>query len=149
MIAAVAFTALFLNIACSRPNRFAALLSGLQWRLIGPFRGGRVAAVTGVPGDGVTFYFGSVDGGVWKTSDAGVTWTPMFDGQPIASIGALEVAPSNPNVIYAGTGESDIRSALSSGDGVYKSSDGGQDLEEHRTARFAADQPHRHRSAQS
>ena len=79
----------------------------------------------GVPGDGTTFYFGSVGGGVWKTIDAGVTWTPIFDGQPIASIGALEVAPSNPNILYAGTGESDIRSDLSSGDGVYKSTDGG------------------------
>ncbi|MGC2111522.1 MAG: hypothetical protein WA655_18545 [Candidatus Korobacteraceae bacterium] len=103
-----------------------SLFSSLQWRLIGPFRGGRAAAVTGVADGGVTFYFGSVDGGVWKTADAGVTWTPMFDGQPIASIGALAVAPSAPDVLYAGTGESDIRSALSSGDGVYKSSDGGQ-----------------------
>ena len=94
--------------------------------MIGPFRGGRVVAVTGVPGDGATFYFGSVGGGIWKTIDAGVTWTPIFDGQPIASIGALEVAPSNPNVLYAGTGESDIRSDLSSGDGVYKSTDGGK-----------------------
>jgi photosystem II stability/assembly factor-like uncharacterized protein len=101
------------------------LFSGLQWRMIGPFRGGRVVAVTGVPGDGTTFYFGSVGGGIWKTIDAGVTWTPIFDGQPIASIGALEVAPSNPNILYAGTGESDIRSDLSSGDGVYKSTDGG------------------------
>ena len=88
-----------------------SLLSGLQWRLIGPFRGGRVASVTGAS-DGVTFYFGAVDGGVWKTTDAGLTWNPVFDGQPIASIGAVEVAPSNPNVVYAGTGESDIRSAL-------------------------------------
>jgi photosystem II stability/assembly factor-like uncharacterized protein len=102
------------------------LLTGLQWRLIGPFRGGRAVAVTGVPGGGAVFYFGSVDGGVWKTTDAGVTWTPIFDQQPVASIGALAVAPSNSNVIYAGTGESDIRSALSSGDGIYKSSDGGQ-----------------------
>ena len=93
--------------------------------MIGPFRGGRVVAVTGVPGDETTFYFGSVGGGIWKTIDAGVTWTPIFDGQPIASIGALEVAPSDPNVLYAGTGESDIRSDLSSGDGVYKSTDGG------------------------
>jgi photosystem II stability/assembly factor-like uncharacterized protein len=93
--------------------------------MIGPFRGGRVVAVTGVPEDGTTFYFGSVGGGIWKTIDAGVTWTPIFDGQPIASIGALEVAPSNPKILYAGTGESDIRSDLSSGDGVYKSTDGG------------------------
>ena len=101
------------------------LFNALQWRMIGPFRGGRVVAVAGVPGDGATFYFGSVGGGVWNTTDAGVTWTPIFDGQPIASIGALAVAPSNPRVMYAGTGESDIRADLSSGDGVYKSLDGG------------------------
>ena len=101
------------------------LFSGLQWRLIGPFRGGRAVAVTGVPGSETTFYFGSVGGGIWRTIDAGVTWTPIFDGPPVASIGALEVAPSNPTVLYAGTGESDIRSDLSSGDGVHKSTDGG------------------------
>ena len=94
------------------------LFNGMQWRLIGPFRGGRAVAVSGVPGDGATYIMGSVGGGVWKTPNAGVTWTPRFDRQPIASIGALAVAPSNPAVIYAGTGESDIRSALSSGDGV-------------------------------
>ncbi len=102
------------------------LFNGLQWRLIGPFRGGRAVAVSGVRGGGSTFYFGGVDSGIWKTSDAGTVWTPVFDGQSVASIGALEVAPSDPNVIYAGTGESDIRSDLASGDGVYKSSDGGQ-----------------------
>src|SRR5664279_544418 len=103
-----------------------ALYGDMKWRLIGPFRGGRVAAVSGVPGDGTSYLFGSVDGGVWKTVNAGVTWQPLFDGQPIASIGALVVAPSNPQVIYAGTGESDIRSDLASGDGVYKSTDGGK-----------------------
>ena len=86
------------------------LVNGLKWRLIGPFRGGRVVAVAGVPGDSTTFYFGSVDGGIWKTTDAGVVWTPIFDGQPVASIGALAVAPSDPKTIYAGTGETDIRS---------------------------------------
>ena len=101
------------------------LMNGLKWRLIGPFRGGRVVAVAGVPGDSTTFYFGSVNGGIWKTIDAGVVWTPIFDGQPVGSIGALAVAPSNPKIIYAGTGESDIRSDLSSGNGVYKSTDGG------------------------
>ena len=101
------------------------LFSDLQWRLIGPFRAGRSVAVSGVPGDGATSYFGSVDGGVWKTTDAGTTWTPIFDQQPVASIGALAISPSNPNVIYAGTGESDIRSDLASGAGVYKSTDGG------------------------
>ncbi len=102
------------------------LLSGLNWRLIGPFRGGRTVAVTGVPGDGKTFYFGAVDGGIWKTTDAGTVWVPIFDGQPVASIGAIAVAPSDTKVIYAGTGESDIRSDLASGDGVYKSSDAGK-----------------------
>jgi photosystem II stability/assembly factor-like uncharacterized protein len=102
------------------------LFNGLEWRLIGPFRGGRVVAVAGVPGDSTTFYFGAVNGGVWKTTDAGVVWTPIFDNQPVASIGALAVAPSDPKTIYVGTGESDIRSSLSFGNGVYKSFDGGQ-----------------------
>ena len=102
------------------------VFSGLKYRLIGPFRGGRVAAVAGVPGDATTSYFGAVDGGVWKTTDAGMVWSPIFDDQPVASIGALAVASSDPNVIYAGTGEADIRSNLASGDGVYKSSDAGK-----------------------
>jgi photosystem II stability/assembly factor-like uncharacterized protein len=101
------------------------LVNGLKWRLIGPFRGGRVVAVAGVPGDSTTFYFGAVNGGIWKTTDAGVVWTPIFDGQPVGSIGALAVAFSDPKTIYAGTGEGDIRSDLSSGNGVYKSTDGG------------------------
>jgi photosystem II stability/assembly factor-like uncharacterized protein len=105
------------------PSEF---FSGLNWRLIGPFRGGRAVAVSGVPGDSKTFYFGAVDGGIWKTTDTGVVWVPIFDGQPVASIGAIEVAPSNANIIYAGTGESDIRSDLASGDGVYKSDDAGK-----------------------
>lgn len=102
------------------------LFGGLKWRLIGPFRGGRSVAVSGIPGDGSTFYFGGVDGGVWNTMDAGVVWTPIFDSEPVASIGALAVAPSDPKVVYAGTGESDIRSDLASGDGVYKSTDSGR-----------------------
>ena len=103
-----------------------AFYDQLQWRLIGPFRGGRVIAVSGVPGDHSTAYFGSVGGGVWKTDDAGVTWTPIFDQQHIASIGAIAVAPSNPNVIYAGSGEADMRSQIGFGDGVYKSTDAGK-----------------------
>jgi len=86
--------------------------------LDGPFRGGRAVAVAGVPGDSTTFYFGAVNGGIWKTTDAGVVWTPIFDGQPVGSIGALAVAPSDPRTIYAGTGESDIREDLSSGNGA-------------------------------
>jgi len=101
------------------------LFNDMEWRLIGPFRAGRAVAVAGVPGDPATFYFGGVDGGVWKTTDAGTVWLPIFDKQPVASIGALAVSPSSPDVIYLGTGESDIRSDLASGDGVYKSTDGG------------------------
>ena len=97
----------------------------MRWRLIGPHRGGRVLAVAGVPGDGATFYFGAVDGGVWRSRNAGVTWEPLFDDQPIASIGALAVAPSDSDVIYVGTGEASIRSDITYGAGVYKSTDGG------------------------
>jgi len=104
----------------------AGLFDGLSWRLIGPFRGGRAEAATGVAGDASTFYFGAVGGGIWKTTDAGTVWTPIFDGQRIASIGAIEVAPSDANVIYAGTGETDLRSDISFGDGMYKSVDAGK-----------------------
>src|SRR5579859_3233971 len=103
----------------------AQLFSGLHWRLVGPFRAGRVVAVSGVPGSDQNFFFGGVDGGVWKTTDAGTVWEPIFDHESVASIGALVVAPSDPKVIYVGTGESDIRSDLASGDGMYRSDDGG------------------------
>src|SRR5216110_497667 len=103
-----------------------SLYSGLRWRSIGPFRGGRVNGVSGVPGQPSTFYFGSVGGGVWKTTNAGRTWNPIFDSQPIASIGAIGVAPSNPNVVYVGTGEADMRSQISYGNGMYKSTDAGK-----------------------
>jgi photosystem II stability/assembly factor-like uncharacterized protein len=106
----------------SKDNSF----QGMKWRLIGPFRGGRALAVAGVPGDPNTYYFGSVAGGVWKTTNAGVDWTPLFDKEPVASIGALAVAPSDPNVIYVGTGESCLRGDISYGNGVYKSVDAGK-----------------------
>src|ERR1051325_9764615 len=98
----------------------------LRWRLIGPFRGGRVLAVSGIPGEPEHFYFGSVNGGVWETRDAGRTWQPIFDSQPIGSIGALAIAPSNPRVIYVGSGEADMRSDIAQGNGMYKSVDGGK-----------------------
>jgi len=101
------------------------LFGGLKWRLIGPARGGRVLAVTGVRGQSEVYYFGSVNGGVWRTNDAGRTWNPIFDSQDIGSIGAIAVAPSNPQVIYVGTGEADMRSDISYGNGMYRSSDGG------------------------
>ena len=103
-----------------------ALFQDLRYRLIGPFRGGRVLAVAGVPGEPSHFYFGSVNGGVWETNDAGRTWQPIFDAQPIGSIGALALAPSNPRVLYVGTGEADMRSDIAQGDGMYKSTDGGR-----------------------
>ncbi len=116
---------MLLATAASTQTVSSELFNGLKWRLIGPFRGGRVVAVSGVPGDATTFYFGAVNGGIWKTTDAGVVWTPIADAAGIASVGALAVAPSDPKIIYAGTGESDIRSDLSSGTGVYKSIDAG------------------------
>jgi photosystem II stability/assembly factor-like uncharacterized protein len=103
-----------------------SLYSGLRWRMIGPFRGGRVNGVSGVPGQPNVFYMGSVGGGVWKTTNAGRTWLPIFDAQPIASIGAVAVAPSRPDVVYVGTGEADMRSQISYGNGMYKSTDAGK-----------------------
>ena len=109
------------------PKQFdPKLFQELRWRLIGPPRGGRVLAVTGVRGQPEVFYFGSVGGGVWKTNDAGRTWNPTFDSQAIASIGAIAVAPSDANVIYVGSGEADMRSSISYGNGMYKSTDGGK-----------------------
>lgn len=98
----------------------------MRWRLVGPFRGGRVEAVAGVPGDPLTFYFGAVTGGVWKTVNGGVSWTPITDGAHVFSIGAIAVAPSDHNVIYVGTGEPCLRNEVSEGDGLYKSTDGGK-----------------------
>jgi photosystem II stability/assembly factor-like uncharacterized protein len=97
---------------------------GMRWRMIGPFRGGRTIAVTGVPGHPNEFLFGAAGGGIWKTENAGGTWQPIFNG-PISSIGSLAVATSEPGTIYAGTGEADMDSDISFGDGVYKSTDGG------------------------
>jgi len=102
------------------------LYEGIRWRSIGPFRGGRTVAVTGVPGKPNVFYMAPNNGGVWKSDDYGRTWNPIFDGQPTGSIGALALAPSNPQIIYVGSGEGLRRPDLSVGDGIYKSSDGGQ-----------------------
>jgi hypothetical protein len=102
------------------------LFGGMRWREIGPYRAGRTRALSGVPGQPATFYIGAVNGGVWKTTDAGETWHPIFDDQPTGSIGAIAVAPSDPNIIYVGSGEGLPRPDLSYGDGVYKSTDAGK-----------------------
>jgi photosystem II stability/assembly factor-like uncharacterized protein len=103
------------------------MLQSMEWRLIGPFRGGRVPAVVGHPTEKATFFFGACAGGVWKTTDGGVYWENISDGYfTTSAIGALAIAESDPNVIYAGTGETSIRGNVSHGDGVYKSTDGGR-----------------------
>jgi len=104
----------------------SALYSGLTWRMLGPFRGGRVAAAAGAPGRANEFYFGAVNGGVWKTIDGGRTWDPIFDSQPVPSIGAIAVAPSAPDVVYVGSGESTLRDSVGFGNGVYRSNDAGK-----------------------
>jgi hypothetical protein len=111
----------------SEPQYPPSLLGGLQWRDVGPMRGGRTFGVAGHANQPDTFYFGSVGGGVWKTENAGRTWFPISDeGIPVGSIGAIAVAPSNPDILYVGTGESDIRSQHSYGNGMYKSIDAGK-----------------------
>src|SRR5581483_260082 len=104
----------------------ANLYDGLRWRLVGPFRGGRAEAAAGVPGDPLTYYFGAVTGGVWKTTNGGITWSPITDAAGIWSIGVITVAPSDPNIIYVGTGEPCLRNTISEGDGVYRSTDAGK-----------------------
>jgi photosystem II stability/assembly factor-like uncharacterized protein len=110
-------------IAQARGGEFASIL---RWRNIGPYRGGRTRAVCGVPSQPNVFYMAPVNGGVFKSSDSGRTWQPIFDDQPTASVGAIAVAPSNPNVVYVGSGEGLHRPDLSVGDGVYKSTDAGK-----------------------
>jgi len=112
--------------AAARMQQVASLATGLRWRMLGPFRGGRVDAVSGAPGRPNEFYFGSVNGGVWKTIDAGRVWDPVFDSQPVASIGAIAVAPSAPDVVYVGSGESTLRDSAGYGNGMYKSTNAGK-----------------------
>src|SRR5215831_15487702 len=105
------------------PNLFA----GMRWRNVGPSRGGRVTAVAGVAGQPFVYYFGGTGGGLWKTENAGISWIPVSDGYfKTGSVGAVEVAPSNANIVYVGMGEACLRANLSSGDGVYKSTDAGR-----------------------
>jgi photosystem II stability/assembly factor-like uncharacterized protein len=131
--AAVVFAPVLLSpctLASQQPKPIydPALYSAMEWRNIGPFRGGRAVVVAGIPAQPHTYYFGSGGGGVWKTEDAGITWKNVSDGQfKTASVGALAVAESDPNVVYAGMGEHAVRGVMTShGDGVYKSQDGGK-----------------------
>lgn len=127
LLSATPYAAFTASPALAGPAHInASALNALSWRLIGPFRGGRALAVTGVPGEPNHYYFGSVDGGVWESTNAGRTWNPIFDGENIGSIGAIAVAPSEPKTIYVGTGEADMRSDIAYGNGMYKSTDGGK-----------------------
>ena len=113
----------FTSVQASVPETAYA---DLHWRQVGPFRGGWATAVAGHPEKITTFYFGSADGGVWKTDNAGVTWRPLFEQQGSASIGALAISPSNPDVIWVGTGQIQQRWDIVDGDGVYRSTDAGE-----------------------
>jgi photosystem II stability/assembly factor-like uncharacterized protein len=121
-----ASTALAVSAAPTAQSVPDQAFNALQWRNIGPFRGGRAVSVVGVPGSASIFYVGMASGGVWKTVDAGSTWKPVFDSvKGTASIGAVAVAPSNPSILYVGTGEGNLRGNVTWGNGVYKSTDAG------------------------
>src|SRR5262249_25883983 len=118
--------AIVLGIGQARAAEFDSIL---RWRNVGPYRGGRTRAVCGVPSQPNVFYMAAVNGGVFKSIDYGRTWQPIFDDQPTASIGAIVVPPSNPNIVYVGSGEGLHRPDLSVGDGSYKSTDAGKTWE--------------------
>src|SRR4051812_14188934 len=121
---AVAFAALLTApVAAEPPEKWEspAAFKGLKYRSLGPAAGGRVCRVCGVPGDPLTYYAATAGGGVWKSSDGGITFAPVFDDQPISSVGSIAVAPSDPNVVYAGSGEANIRGNVAAGNGIYKS----------------------------
>jgi photosystem II stability/assembly factor-like uncharacterized protein len=125
-IAAIMFTVPLPARQAPPPDSHAKRFSDMRWRNIGPLRAGRTKAIAGVPSQPFTFYIGMVNGGVWKTTNAGRTWVPIFEDQPTGSIGSIAVAPSDPSIVYVGSGEGLQRPDLSIGDGMYKSTDAGR-----------------------
>lgn len=123
---ACAFCAAFVTTGADARPYDPSLYSAMRYRLVGPFRGGRAITVAGIPGDAKTLYFGAVGGGVWKSTNGGRTWNPIFDSQHVASIGAVAVAPSDSRIVYVGSGEADMRSDIQAGDGMYRSDDAGK-----------------------
>src|SRR5690349_19568009 len=114
-------------VAAAQTPVDSQLFRGMEWRTIGPNRGGRSIAVAGSAARPLEYYFGATGGGLWKSVDGGTTWRPVTDGQiTTSSVGAVAVSPSNPDVVYIGTGESEIRGNIAPGDGVYKSTDAGK-----------------------
>src|SRR5881628_2143517 len=123
-VAVVAFLHSFIVLQAQSYD--PSLLAAMRWRCIGPHRGGRTVGAVGVPGQANVFYIGVNNGGVWKSTDYGRTWRPIFDDQATGSVGALTVAASDPNIVYVGSGEGLQRPDLSVGDGIYKSTDAGK-----------------------
>ncbi|HEV8200639.1 MAG TPA: glycosyl hydrolase, partial [Candidatus Polarisedimenticolia bacterium] len=109
-----------------KPGKGPAEFKSLKYRLVGPAVGGRVSRVSGVPGNPLVYYAATASGGVWKSEDGGIDWKPIFDDQPISSTGSIAVAPSDPNVLYVGSGEANIRGNVADGNGIYKSTDAGK-----------------------
>ena len=127
----------------------ASHLRTMEWRNIGPLRGGRSLSCIGSPGRRHEYYFGATGGGLWKTLDSGTTWFPVTDGQiSSSSIGAVAVAETNPDIVFIGGGETQLRGSITQGDGVYKSSDGGEDLAPRGPPRHPGGGPHPHPSGE-
>jgi photosystem II stability/assembly factor-like uncharacterized protein len=119
--------ALLLSVTLFAQQDSSSVLKGMTWRNIGPNRGGRSLGISGSPSRKNVYYFGAVGGGLWKTTDGGLNWKPVTDGQlTSSSVGAVAVSPTNPDIIYIGTGETEFRGNIMQGDGVYKSMDGGK-----------------------